>query len=76
MWGGEMILGMLEDGGAGTVSRIEGGRGLRGRLMRLGIMPGVRVRKVHGGIAGPVVVEVMGSSVMLGRGMADSVELG
>lgn len=70
-----MQLGTLEDGAAGVVGRIDGGRMMRGRLLRLGIVPGVPVRKVRGGDEGPVVLEVLGGSVMLGRGMANAIEL-
>lgn len=71
-----MVLGKLDDGGAGVVARIHGGRGMRSRLLRLGIIPGVPVRKLQGGSSGPVVLEVLGSNVMLGRGMAEVVEIG
>jgi Fe2+ transport system protein FeoA len=67
---------MLEDGGGGVVVRIQGGRGLRDHLLRLGIVPGVRVRKVQGGDRGPLVLDVLGTSVMIGRGMAEAIEVG
>jgi Fe2+ transport system protein FeoA len=66
---------MLENGKRGVVARVLGGRGVRDHLLRLGMIPGVPVRKLQGGGQGPVVVEVLGTSVMLGMGMAEAVEL-
>lgn len=70
-----MSLGKLEDGGSGIVARILGGHGMRSKLLRLGIIPGVPVKKLQGDSTGPVVLEVLGSSVMLGRGMVEAVEI-
>ncbi|HSV56398.1 MAG TPA: ferrous iron transport protein A [Magnetospirillaceae bacterium] len=70
-----MVLEKLDDGGSGVVARIQGGSGMRSRLLRLGIIPGVPVRKLQGGSNGPVVLEVLGSNVMLGRGMAEVIEI-
>jgi len=70
-----LLLSMIEDGTAAVVSRIDGGRMMRSRLLQLGIIPGVPIRKVRGGVEGPFILEVLGSSVMLGRGMANAIEV-
>lgn len=70
-----MVLRMLENGKRGTVAHILGGRGMRDHLLRLGIIPGVPIKKLQGGDSGPIVVEVLGTSVMLGMGMAEAVEV-
>ena len=51
------------------VSQVEGGRGLRARLCAMGLTPGtpVQVIAVNGG---PVILEVLGGRLMLGRQMA------
>jgi ferrous iron transport protein A len=54
------------------VSRLDGGQGLRGRLCAMGITPGVPVEVVTDG-GGPVVLSVLGSRVMIGRGMASKI---
>jgi len=36
----------------------------------MGIFPGVELLLVKGGFGGPVIVEVRGSRIILGRGMA------
>ncbi len=70
-----MMLGMLENGRQGVVTRIVGGREVRDHLLRLGVIPGVLVKKLRGGGKGPIVVEVLGSHVMLGMGIAKAVEV-
>lgn len=70
-----MSLGSLENDSGGVVLRLHGGRGMRDHLFRLGIVPGVRVRMVHGGNRGPIVLEVLGSNVMLGRELAEKIEI-
>ena len=56
---------------SGTVVEILGGRGVYDRLRVLGIRPGVKVRKVSPAARrGPVVVQVGGSQVCLGFGVA------
>ena len=51
------------------VSRVDGGHGLRGQLCAMGLTPGMPVEVVADG-GGPVVLSVLGSRVMIGRGMA------
>lgn len=53
------------------VKSIEGGQGMVRRLERLGLHPGARLRKISD--AGPVVVDLGGCQVALGRGMASRV---
>ena len=52
------------------VSRVDGGQGLRGRLCAMGLTPGTPVELVAAGGGGPLVLRVLGSRVMVGRGMA------
>ncbi|HBE73367.1 MAG TPA: ferrous iron transporter B [candidate division Zixibacteria bacterium] len=61
-------LATLRNGEEAEVKRIEAGHGLEHRLERLGLRPGVSVRKVSDN--GPVVVALGGCQVALGRGMA------
>ena len=65
----------LSKAGAGDrvrVSQIEGGQGLSARLSAMGLTPGtpVDVITVSGG---PIVLQVLGSRLALGRGMAQKV---
>jgi ferrous iron transport protein A len=64
-------LSSLPPGGVGRVVAIHGGRGPSLRLRRLGVRPGALVRVATvGGWGGPVLVEVDGCQVALGRGLA------
>lgn len=63
----------LENGKNSVVVRVEGGCGARQHLLQLGLVPGVPVRMVERSGSGPLLLEVLGSRVMLGRGIADKV---
>jgi len=52
--------------------RIEAGRGLVGRLTALGLVPGTPVEVVSAN-GGPLLLSVLGSRLILGRGMAAKV---
>ncbi len=65
-----MPLLMLEPGHRATVTKVRGGRGFIHRLASMGILPGAAVSLVRGGPGGPVIVQVCGSRVIIGRGMA------
>lgn len=71
-----MSLTILEAGTTAIVTRIRGGHGIRAHLLRLGIVPGVPVRKMQGGRGGPQRLEVLGTKVVLGQQMAEAIELG
>jgi len=71
---GEVRLSEVKAGREVTVVAIEGGRGLCSRLAALGLLPGSRL-KVTGNLGGPVLVEVKGSRISLGRGMARKVRV-
>ena len=53
------------------VNEIEGGRGVKTRLSQIGIHPGDILRVVrYGPMRGPMVIEVHGFQLALGRGVA------
>lgn len=54
------------------VVRLDGGAGLRERLRSMGLVPGIPV-KVIGDHGGPVILDVLGGRLMLGRGMASQI---
>lgn len=50
---------------------IQGGWGIRGRLGHMGVHPGDQITVLrHGALGGPVLIEVHGFQVALGRGIA------
>ena len=68
-----MVLGMLEKGKKGVVVSINGGVGAREHLLQLGVVPGVPVKVLQGGRFSPLILEVLGTRIMLGHGIADKV---
>jgi ferrous iron transport protein A len=60
-------------GTALVVSHVHGGWGLRRRLRRTGIEPGVQLVKMDDNGAGPMAVRVADQTYRLGRGMASRV---
>jgi ferrous iron transport protein A len=53
---------------------IQGGAGIRHRLSQMGIHPGDIVTMLRfGALRGPILIEVHGSQVALGRGIASKV---
>ncbi len=56
-----------------TVQTFRGGKGMRQRLLDLGIVPGEQVKIVRGGKGLPFVLMVKTSKVMLGQGIASHI---
>ncbi|MCD6569505.1 MAG: ferrous iron transport protein A [Deltaproteobacteria bacterium] len=64
-----MILTTLRSGEIAKIVAIEGGQGLRQKLLLRGVSEGSIVRMVSSN-RGPVVLEINGSTIAIGRGMA------
>lgn len=65
-----MPLSMVAPGDTVKVAAVRAGWGLQRRLADLGLTPGVKVRVVSSGRPGPVVINVRGSRLALGYGVA------
>jgi Fe2+ transport system protein FeoA len=52
---------------------VEGGCGLQRRLLEMGFRPGTLLEIIEAGRGGPVIVQLAGSRLVLGRGMIDRV---
>lgn len=64
----------LENGSNAIIRRIEGGPGLKKRLEVMNIREGKKVRKTCSApLRGPIVIEIDGSKMAIGRGMANKV---
>jgi ferrous iron transport protein A len=69
------LLGLM-DGEKAVVREIRGGTGVRRKLNRLGVHAGDPIRVIRSGyMGGPVLVEIHGVELGLGRGMAEKVEV-
>lgn len=70
---GVMPLVMARPGEEVFLVGIRAGFGLRKRLADMGLSPGVRLRIVHSQLPGPVIIELRGSRIALGRGMTQRI---
>jgi len=63
-----------ESGEEGIVLSVNTGYRAKTRLANLGIVPGVKVRKMKNApFRGPIEIKVRGSSLVLGRGLASRI---
>ncbi len=69
-----MTLFEVNEGDRVRILNITGGYGVKNRLAAIGLFPGAEV-KVIKAPPGPVIVEVAGSRVAIGQGMAKKVEV-
>lgn len=68
-----MSLGMARPGEKLVVVGLSGGWGLCRKLADMGLVPGVAIRVIHSQRAGPLVVDLRGSRVILGFGVASKI---
>lgn len=70
----EMNLTELEDGQKGTIISVHGGKNLIKRLADLGLTYGTELKVIRRTLfSGPVQIEVSGSRLVLGRGLASKI---
>ena len=70
-----MPLAMIREGSKTVLRSVQGGRGLRGRLAALGLIPGTEITVLRNGGGGPFVVAVNNARICIGRGMAMKIEV-
>ena len=68
-----MPLAMVRPGEEVTMVGIRAGWGLTKRLADMGLVPGTTLRVVNSQMPGPVIVEVRGSRLVLGHGVAQRI---
>ena len=66
-------LSMVRNGEKVKLVKIDAGHGLNSRLAAMGLVPNVEITVVNNSHPGPFVVNVKGSKMMLGRGMAHKI---
>lgn len=64
-----MPLAFLSEGVEGEIVGFRGGKGLVRRLVDMGFTPGTKVKIMSSHHPGPILVEVKGSKIALGRGV-------
>ena len=68
-----MPLSMVSPGELVQVAAVRAGWGLQRRLADMGLTPGVQVRVINSQRPGPVVIEIRGSRLALGQGVAHKI---
>lgn len=69
-----MTLMQVKNGQTVRIVSFKGGMGLEHKLRQLGLVPGDRAKVLrHAPLGGPILVEVDGRSIALGRGVASKV---
>ena len=68
-----MPLAMVRPGEVVTVIEIRAGRGLQRRLADMGLTPGVSIRVINSQMPGPIIIDLRGSRLVLGHGMAQKI---
>ena len=68
-----MPLSMAPPGEVVQVVAVRAGWGLQRRLAEMGLNPGVKVRVLNSQRPGPVVIDVRGSRLALGQGVAHKI---
>jgi ferrous iron transport protein A len=66
----EMPLSRVAKGIKVKIIRVEGGAFFHSKLTSLGLLPGREISVLNEVPGGPIVLEVMDSKIVLGRGMA------
>jgi ferrous iron transport protein A len=64
---------MVSPGKTVQVTGVRCGWGLQRKLADMGLTPGVSVRVLNNQIAGPVIIDLRGSRLALGRGMTQRI---
>lgn len=68
-------LSKLDAGEVGVVQKLNGGRGVVGRLAALGFTPDAEVKMVQNFGRGPLIVTIRDTRIALGRGEAGKIKV-
>ena len=64
---------MIDNGKRVRFLKVNAGRGLQTRLASMGLYPGVEMEVISNNPHGPFIVDVNGSRLILGKGMAHKI---
>jgi len=70
---GTKPLSQVAEGEIVNIVEIEGGRGLKGRLTTMGLLPKTQIQVVRNGGSGPFVISIGNTRMALGRGVVDKI---
>jgi Fe2+ transport system protein FeoA len=64
---------MASPGEVVQVVAVRAGWGLQRRLADMGLLPGVNIRVINSQMPGPVIIDLRGSRLVLGHGVAQKI---
>ncbi|MDX9746799.1 MAG: FeoA family protein [Syntrophales bacterium] len=70
-----MPLTIVQPGRRVRFVSVEAGGDLQSRLAAMGLVPGVEIEVIQNFMQGPFLIEVKGSRIILGRGMAQKIRV-
>ncbi len=68
-----MPLAMARPGDVVSVVNVRAGWGLQRRLADMGLIPGVKIRVINSQMPGPIIIDLRGSRLVLGHGVAQKI---
>jgi len=66
-------LSQVRRGQTVALVRVDAGHGLNNRLAAMGLLPRVRIKVVNNHHPGPFVIDLKGTKMVLGKGMANKI---
>jgi ferrous iron transport protein A len=69
----KILLKDVSDHSKVRLIKVDAGQALKARLAAMGLLPGVEFTVVNNGHPGPLVIDLKGSRIVLGRGMAGKI---
>ena len=69
----QMPLAMVSPGEVVTIINVRAGWGLTRRLADMGLVPGMTLRVINSQMPGPIIIDLRGSRLVLGHGMAQKI---
>jgi ferrous iron transport protein A len=70
---GSRPLSLIKPGQSVRLIRVDGGNGLKQRMVSMGLLPGACFEVIKNRGDGPVVLCVKGARLIVGRGMSDKI---
>ncbi len=69
----QVPLAMVSSGEVVTMVSTRAGWGLTRRLADMGLVPGTKLRVINNQMPGPLIIDLRGSRLILGHGMAQKI---
>ncbi len=58
-----------------TLTKVNGGKGIKSKLYAMGIFPGIEMKVIKNDFIGPVIIAINDNRYVLGSGMSSKIEV-